>query len=283
MTQNSIDFVVVGRVVEGDTNKGQTHDTDGQPYVIKSGPNKGQPATRFYFGLAIPKSDPGIAELWAKLVAAGKSGFPHLFDAAGNCTIADFSWKFRDGDTHVNSKTGKKLSDKEGCAGNMILGFSSTNNPFQCYCTGGHEPMEIPLGSFVRVFGSIKPNCDAAGNAKNPGVYVNCKMVEFAGYGEPIKRGIDAQTLIGSAGAIALPAGASPVPIMPAVQPGALPGQPMPAAPPMPVAPPAVSPAIVPDPSFLNAVVRIGGIEYARAALLAKGWTEEQINAQAEV
>ena len=49
----------VGRYVQGDLYTPQDKDAAGRPMLVKSGPNVGQPTRKWFFALAIPKTDPG--------------------------------------------------------------------------------------------------------------------------------------------------------------------------------------------------------------------------------
>ena len=45
----------IGRMVCGSVYQGNNKDAEGNPLVIKKGPNAGQPRVDYYFAIAIPK------------------------------------------------------------------------------------------------------------------------------------------------------------------------------------------------------------------------------------
>lgn len=303
------DFLTpVGRLVQGDPFEAQTKDQQGNPLVIKSGPNAGQPTQRYFIAVAFRKDDPNFPAFYQKLVAQAKADWPQLFDAAGNCTHPRFSWKLADGDGVDDN--GKSNASKEGFAGHWVVKFGSSFAP-RCFHAGHYQPHEqiqdpkvIQRGYFVRVAGTLEGN----GNQQKPGLYVNLSMVELAGIGPVISSGPDASAIFGGA-APALPAGAQPLP-MNAGLPGALPGAtPLPAAgavpglPPVstgPATPPAALPtpaaaiapmslssplAVPPNPAFLagppaapQMTAAANGATYEQ--FRAQGWTDEQMRAQ---
>jgi hypothetical protein len=249
----------VGRLVRGSLYKPNEKDADGNPLLVKSGPNKGQPRVDYSFALAIPKT-PGLAwhqTEWGKVIASvGFAAFPQ---AAGS---AAFAWKIIDGDDQRPNRKGKKPCDNEGYPGHWVLWFSSGYQP-KLYADNGAraltEPNAAKLGDYAQVFGSVAGN----DSAQQPGVYLNHLMVNIAGYGAEIVVGPDA-TAVGFGQGVALPPGASATPTAGAWQPAAgVPGAPagvsMPAAPaapslPAPAMPAAPAPApiaVPPNPAIL--------------------------------
>lgn len=244
----------VGRIVQGSVSTAQTTDMEGKALVDKK---TGAPKSRYYFGLAIPKT-PGKhwgAEGWGQPIwNAGHGGFPQ-----GQATRPDFAWKITDGDSDIPNKQGRKPKEQAGFAGHWILRLSSEYPP-KCYNSTGTSPMDpvaIKTGYYVQVALTCAPNDDAN---RNPGVYLNPSLVSFQAYGEEIMFGPD-PTAVGFGQNVALPAGASTTPIgnMTATgtpPPPAAPPAPAPAtqaAPPPPAAPAPVAvqphPTIVPAPS----------------------------------
>lgn len=218
-----IEFLTpVGRIVQGDCFKGKTTNPDGTPLVFKNGPNAGQPCTNFFIALAIPKNDPGWPELWAKMNAAAKAGYPQFFDTQGQCTNAQFSWKYRDGDSTQPNSRGIKPCDCQGFPGNHILNFSS-NFPFPVYKRVNGKVVEttssedVKRGFFVQIKGSTKDNSPS----QSPGIYLNLEAVMFIAYGEEIRNGPDGEAIFGVAPIPALPPGASATPLAPATTPPA--------------------------------------------------------------
>lgn len=249
----------VGRLVQGSLDEPQTKDAQGNPRVVKTGPNAGQPNPQYFIAVAFPKADPQgeFGAFYGELVRQAAADFPNLFPNAAQgdftCVHPQFSYKVVDGDGP--DQNGKPNSDKEGFAGHWVVRFASSYPPrcFHAGRYGAHEQIQekgaIKRGYFVRVNGSI----DGNGNAQRPGLYVNLDMVELSAYGPEITSGPDAETAF-SGGPAALPAGASATPIGGApAAPGAppMPGTPAPAAPGAPAAPlaPAAPAAAAPLPA----------------------------------
>ena len=245
----------VGRLVQGSVDEPQTKDAQGNPRVIKTGPNAGQPNPQYFIAVAFPKADPQgeFAAFWQVLVAQAAADFPNLFPQGpgGQCVHPNFSFKYIDGDGRDTN--GKANSEKEGFAGHHVIRFASSYPP-RCFHAGryaAHEQIQekgaIKRGYFIRVNGSVEGN----GNAQRPGLYVNLDMVELSAYGPEIVSGPDASQAFGG-GPAALPAGASAAPLAsPSAPTGAYPAAPpagnVPTAPAAPAyAPPAAPPAPVP-------------------------------------
>ncbi len=304
MTQQNTQLLTpVGRLVQGDCWKPQEKDAEGNPLLIKTGPNTGQPRVVYYMALAIPKTDPGYADLWAKIHGEAVRSFPTLFDTAGNCSVATFAFKITDGDSTVANRKGKRPCDNEGFPGNWILHFSGGFAP-AIFERGGQTPLVAPeavkRGYFIRILGNVAGNY----SQQMPGVYLNFNSVEFIGYGEEIVVGPDGAACAENP-AGALPPGASATPIAPTtpvaapVAPGVAPPSVAPGVVPAPVAPgvappsvapgvvPApVAPGVVPAPDFLNppqspaatyTLPSMPGAKFSKEQLLAAGHTEAQI------
>ena len=243
----------VGRLVQGSVDEPQTKDAQGNPRVIKTGPNAGQPNPQYFIAVAFPKADPQgeFAAFWQVLLAQAAADFPNLFPQgpAGACVHPNFSFKYVDGDGR--DQNGKPNAEKEGFAGHHVIRFASSYPP-RCFHAGryaAHEQIQekgaIKRGYFVRVNGSVEGN----GNAQRPGLYVNLDMVELSAYGPEIVSGPDASQAFGG-GPAALPAGASAAPLAaPSAPTGAYPAAPPASAAPdyaPPAAPPAPAPAAPP-------------------------------------
>ncbi len=243
MTNNVTQILTpVGRLVQGDCFEGQTKDAEGNPLVVKNGPNAGQPRVDYFIAIAIPKTDASYNELWAKIHGEKRAAFPSLFDASGNCINPKFAFKVTDGDSQVPNTKGVKPCDRVGFPGHWVLNFSGGYAP-KCYTAGGAErivdPAMIKRGYYVRISGTVKGN----GSQQQPGIFLNHSMVELVGYGEEIVTGPDANAVFGGTPVAALPAGASATPLAPAAAP-AMPGAaPTPAAPAPAPAAPAPAPA----------------------------------------
>jgi hypothetical protein len=244
----------IGRLIGGSVTRGDSTDSKGQPRVVKTGANAGQPLTIYSFGVAFPKNG---TTAWtqtpwgASIYQAGVEGYPN-----GETNRPDFSWKVIDGDSQIPNKKGKKPCDQNGYPGNWIVWFASAAAP-KLYDIIGNPagapprpliaPMEILPGYYVQVFGSAKDNKPS----DTPGVYVNHSMVALAGYGEVISYGPDANE-VGFGGA-PLPTGASTVPVggMTATTGAAIAAAPLPGAV---VPPPGVQQMVVPAAAVITPV-----------------------------
>lgn len=253
----------VGRFVQGDAFVAQDKDMQGNPRVIKSGPNMGQLNPQFFMAVAFSKQDPAFNDFWAQLRRIAAADFPALFPQGPNgpCVNPNFAFKVVDGDG-VDTR-GTSNAGKQGFAGCWIVRFASSFAP-KVFNAGHYAPAEqvvdpkqLRKGYYVRINGSAQGNGD---NLK-PGLYVNLDLVEIAGYGEEIVTGPSAADAFGAAPAV-LPPGASATPMLaapaapmaPGMVPAAAPGLPgAPAAPGVPPAPgvPAVPPAagVAPSPA----------------------------------
>lgn len=295
MAQKDITFPC-GRLIGGSVTKGDSTDSKGQPRLVKTGPNAGQPFTQWSFGVAYPK---GAEQSWAqtewgaKMYAVGLEGYPN-----GETQRPDFSWKVTDGDSQIPNKKGKRPCDQQGYPGHWIIWYSSGAAPKQYDIIGnklGDAPrplaagMEIVPGYYVQVFGSAKDNKPS----ETPGIYMNHSMVALVGYGERISQGPDVNEV--GFGGVALPPGAATVPVAGA---GALPGMPPAAAAPLPTAAPlpGVPVQVAPNPAILAAappppaaaivappppapgIVMIGAYTYDQ--LKAANYSDDQMIAQ---
>lgn len=247
MTDNTF-LTPVGRLVQGDCFTPQDKDNEGRPLITKNGPNAGQPTKRWFIGVAIPKTDPGFAALWAKITAEARGGFPQLFDATGNCTRQGFAFKVIDGDGV--DQNGQSYANRDGFAGHWVLKLTSGFAP-KCYTAGGAaqivDPNAIKRGYYVRVYGNVTSN----GQVSKPGVYLNFNLVELVGYGPEITSGPDGATVFGGTPATQLPPGASATPVAPSTpiaQPASAPVG-MPAMPGVPAATPMMPGVAMPTPS----------------------------------
>ncbi|MCH9712732.1 MAG: DUF2815 family protein [Proteobacteria bacterium] len=271
--RDTIPFLTpVGRLVSGDVFKAITTDANGNPLLVKSGPNAGQPTQNYSFGVAFEKNNVEYAELWAIIEAEAKACFPQYFDASGNCILPTFSWKITDGDSQVPNTKQIKPCDREGYPGHWVVFFSGSFAP-KLYTAGGAsiitDPEAIKKGYYVRVSGSVVGN----ENAQKPGVYVNHSMVELIGYGEEISSGPDGAAVFGGTPAAAMPAGVSATPIAPAAGP-------KPAGPAGPAGP--GGGPVAPATDFLNPAEKsyiVEGAVYTESQLTGFGWTPQQIAA----
>jgi len=271
----------VGRLVMGDCFKGNNTDAEGNPLIIKHGPNAGQPRTEYFIGLAIDKGDPGWSDFWAKIHGIARADFPSLFDAAGNCISPKFAFKVQDGDSKLPNSRGIKPCDREGWPGCYVVSMSDGFPP-TVYTQGGAEiltnPESVKRGYYIRVAGSIRGN----DSQQQPGVFINFRMIELIGFGQIIQSGPDAKAVLGAAPVAYRPAGMTAAPV----------AAPMAAPVAAPVAAPMAAPVaapVVPDPAFLAGpppapspaptgpvmTPKAGGVAYAE--FISKGWTPEML------
>ncbi len=261
----------VGRIVQGSCFDANTKDGDGNPLVVKHGPNAGQPRVEYYIGLAIEKTNPDYPAMYNTILQVARESFPNLFDATGNPVSPDaVSLKIIDGDSQKPNKNGNRPCDREGFPGHWIVAFNNGFAP-QCYtCDNGvfnqtDDPNVIKRGYYVQVVATVKGN----GSNQNPGVYLNHSMVRLVAYGKEIITRPDAATVFGAQPVTNLPAGATQTPTTPdnTVMPATDLLQPGGATPPPPPAPP--SDAVLyqtPD-----------GKTHTKEKLLNAGWGEAQI------
>lgn len=279
----------VGRIVQGELWKAQPV-LDQRTNQPKLGSDN-QPLVQHFFALAIPKT-PGHTH-WAqtewgqKIWAEGNRAHPNF------APHPTFSWKIEDGDSQVPNKKGKKNADREGFPGNWILKMRSGFPP-KTYNANGSEM--VPAESF-KPGHYAQVNINVAGNTgDSPGVYLNPVMAALAGYGVEIVSGPDVAEA-GFGQGVALPAGASAVPIGGFAPPAGVPTMPGSGPAPVPVPsyapagaampPPAMAgvPAVAPpNPAFLgvpppppaapvrNMTAKAAGASYEQ--LIAAGWTD---------
>lgn len=274
----------VGRLVQGGPFSYSDTNMDGKPLTD----SKGAPRKDYFMALAIAKNSPEWDAFKAQIDAVASAAFPHHWSTPA------FSNKITDGDGTIPDTRGVRPCDKEGFAGHWVVRFSSGFAP-DVFTKGGTakitDPDQVKRGHYVRIYGSVKGN----GSTSKPGVYLNLSMVEHIAYGPEISNGPDAASVFGSAPAVALPDGASAIPLAPPTAlaaPGAV-APPVaaapPVAPPVATAPP-VAATVEPAHDFLNVAPPVAGPHYVvpgsgsftRAQLTASGWSDEQIQQLAE-
>ncbi len=280
----------VGRIVQGELWKAQPV-VDPRTNIPKLGADGKTPQVQHFFALAILKQ-PGHTH-WAqtewgqKIWAEGNRAHPQF------APHPTYSWKIEDGDSQIPNKRGKKNCDREGFPGHWILKLRSGFPP-KTYNANGTEV--LPAESF-KPGNYAQVNINVAGNTgDSPGVYLNPVMAALAGYGTEIQTGPDVADA-GFGQGVALPAGASavpvagmppgtPTPLAPAA-PAYVPPVGVPAAPYPPIGVPTASPSSVPvpNPAFLgvppppapaapvrNLTAKAAGATYE--ALIAAGWND---------
>src|SRR5690606_39049144 len=222
MASNILELTTsVGRLVSGRPGIGETTDQDGKPLVYKSGKNAGQPATRYNFGVAFPKT-PGHTH-WSTDPAMGfVSGTPNqpwlpavwAFGHAEYKAIAqtrDFAWKVIDGDSTEVNKKGNRPCDREGWAGHWVVFFTTFIKPQLVNANGSQvltDDEAIRTGYFVQVIAEIAPN----NSTESPGLYFNPRAVALSAYGPEIVGTGGVDTKNAGLGGAPLPPGASTTP-----------------------------------------------------------------------
>jgi len=286
----------VGRLVQGSLSLEKKIDPQTNKPKLDE---QGNEIMECYISLAIAKNDPGLPAFYGAIVAQARQDFPHLFDAAGNCTHPQFAMKVQDGDGRDSN--GKSVADKPGFAGHFIFKMATRYLP-KCFYEGKFDPAQqiqnptevIKRGYYIRVNvyvsgNGVKPN----ETNKKPGIYLSPNLVSLVGYGEVIQGGPDAAKTFGAAGApVHIPAGMSQTPVVGAgaaipALPGlpatpALPGLPAPAGVAVPALPalptPAALPGLPPLPGVPAAPVAHAPVFTMTAK--AQGLTREQMHAQ---
>lgn len=199
----------VGRLVQGNLYTPKTTDALGQPLVVKSGPNKGQPRVDYFFSVAI-KKEPGHTH-WASTEWGQKIwAFAHQAWPGGQTQRPDFAWKIEDGDSIIPNKNNKKPCDQEGWSGHWIVRLGGGFAPGIWNSNGSAKVIEenaVKPGYFVQVFANISSN----NSDQTAGIYINHRIVALAAYGPEITFGPDAAAV--GFGQGALPPGASSVPL----------------------------------------------------------------------
>lgn len=304
-----------GRLIMGDCYIGSDKDSKGNPRVIKSGPNAGNPTKNYFMGVAIPK---GAEQAWyqttwgQQILAVAAAAHPGMYQNPA------FSWKIEDGNSAIPNKSNSRMCDVEGAPGHWILKFSTNIAP-GIYSRNEQGALvdvtanvgALKRGYWVQVSGSVRGN-----TGDTPGIYLNHNMVLFTRPDTVITSGPDANAVFGAAGpaqplpgVAAVPFAAAPampamgVPAMPAATgtPAsmALPAQPTmvapnpgflagPGAPAMPGAVPAalpmapampMAPAAPPVPAGPVLTAAGAATGFTLAQFRASGWTDDQLRA----
>jgi hypothetical protein len=189
------------------------------------------------FGLAIPKTDPRFAALWAAMTAeAAKVCNGHVPPFPSD----QFAYKLIDGDGMdkgdiARGRQPQPYNKREGYGGCWVITIKSQlpnpppvfdwiNNNWQQV-----DPNNIRGGNKLKVGDFVDVGLNVDGHAgQSPGLYLNPQGIQFLGFGTAILRGPDAATMFG-AGPGQLPAGASASPVggpanaAPPAMPGATP------------------------------------------------------------
>ena len=178
-----------GRLIMGNLFKGSDKDNKGNPRVVKSGPNAGNPTTQFFIGVAYPK---GGEQHWSqtawgqKLLAVGHASHPGMYQNPA------FSWKVDDGDSTVPNKANRRPCDSEGAKGHWVVKFS-TNIPTKVYAKPNGALTQVTDENAVKTGYWVIVNASSTGNTgDSPGIYINHEMVLCTRADTVIENGPDA-------------------------------------------------------------------------------------------
>ena len=100
-----------GRLVAGSLYEPQTTNAEGQPLVVKNGPDAGKPRVDYFFALAIPKSG---EQHWSATPGARKYGRSAMRPRRRWRVNPVFAWKVTDGDSTTPNRKNKRPCDREG-------------------------------------------------------------------------------------------------------------------------------------------------------------------------
>jgi hypothetical protein len=193
----------VGRFVSGSLTEKKTTDTQNRPIE----PEK----QRFEFGLAIGKTDPGLAPLLQGIATFAKSQYAHAPHVATRIdqwfqTLNGFSMKVSDGD-----KPNTKGEVNKNMAGHFVIWFSSSFAPLAANAQNQQiDAASIKRGWYVDVAATVAVNGLTDHNA---GVYMNPTCVRLIAEGEEILGGMTVEGALANAPAAptSLPPGARPL------------------------------------------------------------------------
>jgi len=276
------------RLVWGSLYEGQTKGFGGKPILNKDG----SPGIEYAFGVAVPK---GTETHWSQTAwGAPVWALGHVRIKTAGQLGDKYSWKIKDGDSTAiaDIETGRRFCDSEGYAGNWIVTLKSRFAPKVYMLEGGKAVPwlvkdAINYGDFVECLFDMQDN----GDNEKPGLFLNHKLICFAGYGQRIVKtggpdanavGFGARGMVGSAtplssGAVA--AGSANAPAashVPAAVPVAGAGVPT-----APMVPESIEPhtAILTPPVLVKTMTaKAAGATYEQ--FTAKGWTDEMMVAQ---
>jgi hypothetical protein len=195
-----------GRLVMGSLNTKSAKDHEGKAIAPED--------QRYFFGLAVPKSTPGLMELinsiW-KMAATDYANVPLVMGQINQGLAArDFSWKIQDGDVVTyDKKTGQPRPIPEYFKGCYIIKFS-TNFEVSCCDFNGNDinRADIKTGDYADVIFNAVINGKMDDTA---GIYLNPVAVRRLGFGEAITTGVSASQAFAGRAAT-MPVGASQMP-----------------------------------------------------------------------
>ena len=129
MANAEISFTTpTGRMVGGSLYRPKTTNSKGEPLVVKTGPNKGQPTQRFDIAIALPKT-PGLTHWSQEAWGTPIWNMGHAEYRNGEAQRPDFAWKITDGDSTIPNTKGRKPCDQTGYPGHWVIWMSSMQAP----------------------------------------------------------------------------------------------------------------------------------------------------------
>lgn len=244
-----------GRYVMGDMSKKGEKDMDGKPIAPED--------QEYFFGVAVPKTDQNIGNLWSTLngLAQQHYGQHHgiMQQIQQGMNAPSFSWKVEDGDVaKIDSATGQSKKIPEYIAGHWILKFKTKYEFGACDMDQATRVLteidraQIKRGDYIDVKFTAMPNGRLDHNA---GIILYPNSVMRVGVGDAISGAVSASTAFADRAASAAPMGA-PVGSLPqagvahgAPAAGVIPaGQTQPMQPTQPAAMPQAAPAAMGNP-----------------------------------
>lgn len=219
-------FTPGGRFVMGSLSEKEDKDINGNPIP----PDK----QAYFFGVAVPKSDPTVGALIGQIYQAACTDYANaplvMAQIQQGLAAKDFSWKIEDGDLPTyDRKTGALRETPEYIKGCFIFKFRTMYEISACNAQGVdiNRAKDIRRGDYVDVlFSAVGSNGKVDDTA---GVYLNPQAIRLLGYGEPISGGVKASSAFANR-AVALPPGASAMPTAQTAGATGMPGAGMPGA-----------------------------------------------------
>ncbi len=268
---NSVSLLTpVGRLVQGSLYRVSTTDAQGNLKVYKTGTNKGQPRSDYFFAIAIAKNGAHweTTEWGMKIKLAGTTAWPD-----GQYNVPTFKWKITDGDSAIPNQKGIAPCSKEGYPGHWVLNFSSTFQPTILNRDGTGIITEkdfINPGDYIQIAGTVSGN-----NATlNPGVYLNPSHVAFSAYGPRITSAFEVDPKTLGFGQSPLPQGASLTPVAAMTQ---VPGPAVATVVPPPY-PQILQPQVAPPPAAASRKQLLPHVtDGTYESYIAAGWTDQTL------
>lgn len=144
------------------------------------------PDGKYFFAVAIKKTDPKYDVIWNAIKSEAIKGFPKLFNPQGKCIARQFAFKVIDGDSEIPNTKGVAPREKAGYRGHWVINFGGMFPP-KVFNKKGTEVLtqvgDIKRGDIIKVAGSVKAN----GSSVQPGVYLNAKFVALVEHGTPLE------------------------------------------------------------------------------------------------